>query len=43
MNEIIVTRVDLDFLLDEHQEIEYERISDLVEENDIADKLYKDE
>jgi hypothetical protein len=42
MNEIIVTRMDPDFLLDEYQETEYELISDLVGKNDIADKLYKD-
>jgi hypothetical protein len=43
MNEIILTRIYLDFLLDEHQETEFELILDLVEKIDIKDKQYKDQ
>jgi hypothetical protein len=43
MNEIIVTRIHLMFLLDEHQEKVYEQIEDLNEKIDIQDKRYKDQ
>ncbi len=43
MNEIIVTRIYLMFLLDEHQEKVYEQIEDLNEKIDIKDKRYKDQ
>ncbi len=43
MNEIIVTKINLDFLLDEHQEKVYELILDYNEKIDIKDKLYKDQ
>jgi hypothetical protein len=43
MNEIIVTRINLKFLLDEHQEKVYEQIEDLNEKIDIKDKRYKDQ
>jgi len=42
-NEIIETKVYLDFLWDEHQEKEYELILDPVEKIDKVDKQYKDQ
>jgi hypothetical protein len=43
MNEIIVTKINLNFLLDVHQEKVYELILDYNEKIDIKYKLYKDQ